>query len=325
MGFEVILFESGIGELILADLHQDKLSSTQMTYGFFSGWRTKEFGELMEYIKAENLSLAGFDVQRTGGSFKHVLRDIGTAAKLDTTLFVDLESRFGALKPLLTNRRIEYNDSIALLTNNLIHDYEQVYDHLLETDQPLPIKKSLLTLRALQNRKDYLRYMLDFKKDMDWNKRWAARDSLMANNLVWLSENIYQNRKIIVIGHNYHISQFSENEEAMGEFLLRKYPDDMYSIGVYTKTGTYLGNYGNEKEMSGPDENQLDIKHCIAAIGHELSFLPIPEKRTKGEEWLYEEIITSDTFVDLSNSNSIILSKHFDALLLLQNSSPPEK
>ncbi|WP_156825695.1 hypothetical protein [Lewinella cohaerens] len=36
-------------------------------------------------------------------------------------------------------------------------------------------------------------------------------------------------------------------------------------------------------------------------------------------------LMYKDTFVDLSNSNSVNLSKHFDGLLLLQNVSTPEK
>ena len=68
-GTKAVLFEVGIGELITADINRANMSPSQMTDGLFGGWRTKEFVELMDYAKAQNISIAGFDVQRTGGSF----------------------------------------------------------------------------------------------------------------------------------------------------------------------------------------------------------------------------------------------------------------
>lgn len=324
-GFHVLLFESGIGELIDSDFNKAVISPKQMTYGLLGGWRTKEFEQLMELVKDRQLSMAGFDVQRTGRSFERILDGVAVTSNIDTTLFYNLENRFGQLKSLLSNRRVSYHDSIRLKTNHLIADYDQLYVALMEVEAMTSVKQILLALKTVQNRVRYLTYMLDFKEGNDWNKRWAARDSLMAENVTWLAENIYPNQKIIVIGHNFHISKHNEKEEVMGEFLLRKYPDQMYSIGVYAKSGSYLGNYGDENEMTVAAAEQLDIKHIIEALNVEVSYLHIPKQRTVGDEWLYQKIITNDTFVDLSNSNSVNLSKYFDGLLLLQNVSIPEK
>ena len=49
--------------------------------------------------------------------------------------------------------------------------------------------------------------MLKFTADKDWSARWAARDSAMADNVVWLKENLFPQRKMIVIGHNYHLAR----------------------------------------------------------------------------------------------------------------------
>jgi erythromycin esterase-like protein len=323
--FDVLLFESGIGELIDPDFNKDVLSPKQMTYGLLGGWRTKEFEQLMELIKERKLSMAGFDVQRSGSSFERTLDGVAETSNIDTILFYSLEDRFGQLKSLLSNRRVSYHDSIRLKANELIADYDQLYAALLEVEAMTSVKKFLLALKTVQNRIRFLTYMLDFKEGNDWNKRWAARDSLMAENVIWLAENIYPNQKIIVIGHNFHISKHNGKEEVMGEFLLRKYPNQMYSIGVYAKSGSYLGNYGDENKMTAAAAEQLDIKHIIEALNVEVSYLHIPKQLTIGAEWLYQKIVTNDTFVDLSNSNSVNLSKHFDGLLLLQNVSIPEK
>ncbi|MEM6721232.1 MAG: hypothetical protein AAF611_18020 [Bacteroidota bacterium] len=73
LGFDVILFESGIGELIETNSQKKNLPPNKMTYGFFGGWRTSEFVDLMDYVKSRNMSISGFDVQRTGNSFQSVL------------------------------------------------------------------------------------------------------------------------------------------------------------------------------------------------------------------------------------------------------------
>lgn len=79
LAFDVILFESGIGELGVVDLQKNDLSPRQMTYGFFSGWRTQEFRDLMAFVKENNIPIAGFDVQRTGGNFERLLKTTASA------------------------------------------------------------------------------------------------------------------------------------------------------------------------------------------------------------------------------------------------------
>ena len=324
LGYEVILFEAGIGELIYLDLNKQSLSPNQMTAGFFSGWRTKEFRALMEYVKEEGLSVSGFDVQRTGRSFEKLLIELSIIAQTDSLEYIRMEKEFGELKRGLPNRKIEYTDSIQLKTEELINDYEKAHAQLLNSTVQLPLKESMFVLKTFENRIGYLDYMLEFKKFKNWNKRWAARDSLMAENIIWLSEKIYRDQKIIIVGHNYHISKYNEKEAVMGRFLNKRYPNEMYSIGVYARSGQYLGNYGDVKELSVADSNKLDIKHIIAKLDHETSFINIPDGLEGGSEWLHSPIITNDTFIDLSNSNSLILSKAYDGLFLLKEISIPQ-
>ncbi|MFK7775426.1 MAG: erythromycin esterase family protein [Saprospiraceae bacterium] len=323
--FDVILFEAGLGELITIEMEKETLSSKQMTYGFFSGWRTSEFRELMKYVKSEKISIAGFDVQRTGGSFSRNLSELSTIANIDSIHYHHLEKEYGMLKKELTYRKIKFSDSLQFNIEDLLHDYEILYAKILDSSELLPFKKSWFTLKAIENRVNYLKYMLQFKIDNDWNKRWAARDSSMANNVEWLVNNIYRNKKIIIVGHNFHISKHNEKEEVMGEFLKRRFEKEMYAIGIFAQSGKYLDNYGRENELIEPDNSNLDIKHIVKALGNEISFIPILEKPIVGDEWMRKSIIINDTFIDLSNSNSLILSKNFDALFLLHNVSSPKK
>ncbi len=325
LGYEVILFESGIGELIYSEMHKHELSPLQMTYGLFGGWRTSEFGQLMEYVKSEGLSIAGFDVQRTGGSFTKVLDKMLLGINADSLNYHHLEQQFGVLKKELANRKIPYDGSVQLRTTRLIKGYENLYSKLLNIESLLPLKKGMLALKTLKNRIGYLNYMLQFKKDKDWSKRWAARDSLMAENVSWLSETIYRNKKIIIVGHNYHISKHNEKENVMGEFLKKAYPEEMYSIGIYAKEGKFLNNYGQEEEMKKADTQHLDIKHIIEQLDGEITFIDVPKAPTDGDGWLRQAITINDTFINLSHSNSLTLAKCYDGLFLLKKVSVPIK
>ena len=164
--------------------------------------------------------------------------------------------------------------------------------------------------------------MLQFLKDKDWNRRWAARDSAMAKNVEWLIEREFKEGPVIIIGHNYHIGKYNENEKVMGELLAPGYGNDMYSIGIFAGSGSFNDNSGGVVKMVPPDSAGLDIKHIISQLDGEVNFLDIPEKFSKGSDWLVQEIIINDTFIDLENNNKMVLSKTFDGLILLKRVSP---
>lgn len=323
-GFDVVMFESGIGELAAIDLHKEELTTAQMTYGFFGGWRTKEFRGLMGYIKANKMSAAGFDVQRTGGSFGKLFETEAKKRNINPAYYTNLRERFTDVNRQLVNRKALF-DFVERPTRALIKDYETI-ESLLKGDRSQPKDNIvLLVQKTISNRIAYLKYRLDFVKDKDWNRRWRARDLAMADNIDWLIENFYKNKKIIVIAHNFHISKFNKKEEVMGEFLKKKYGSKMYSLATYADKGSYHANSGNKVEMKAADSKHLDIKHVIRTLNGKVNFINVPKKHGKSRNWFFNEIIINDSFTDLSSSNKLILSKHFDGLLLIDKVSPPEK
>lgn len=319
-GARTILFESGIGELITADINRQNLSPSQMTSELVGVWRTKEFEDLFGYIKSQDISMAGFDIQRSGGSFNRILSKVALEYKLDTLNTYNLESRYSLVARELSDRRSIY-DSLKTSTSKLILDYQKVKTELstyIKIDAP---KDLLLASKTIENRIKYLSYMLQFLKDKDWHKRWAARDSAMSNNVQWLIDNIFKDYPVIIIGHNFHLGKYNKIETVMGEILKEKYPRDMYSIGCFAGSGTYSDNYGREVKISPPDSVGLDLKHFISNL-HDAVFLDIPDKFTKDSNWLDKEIIINDTFINLNNTNKLIISRTFDGLILLKKTSP---
>ena len=324
IGARVVLFESGLGELAYVDLNKADLSPAQMTNGFFGNWRTKEFEELMEFSKANNISLAGFDVQRTASWFNNLLKKVAVIKKIDSTLYIDLEKKYGAAQKELSNSKAVH-DSLKQKTNGLIAGYRKIYNLLVKDSIYAHTAELLYTLQTIKNRIAYLSYMLQFVQDRDFTKRFKARDSAMAENVIWLAENLYPHEKIIVIAHNYHIARSNEYEHVMGNILSNKYGKEMYAIGFFAGSGTYTGNSGKVEEMLPADTLALDIKHIVNRLKGSVNFINTPKQKQAGNAWLYENIVVNDSFTDLKGTNKLVLAKLFDGLLLVRKVSPPQK
>ena len=110
----------------------------------------------------------------------------------------------------------------------------------------------------------------------------------------------------------------------MGELLKDEFKDEIYAIGVFAGSGVSADNFRREETLSPPDSDRLDIKHIIQSLNGFAHYLPVPEQAYSGSEWLFEDIIVNDTFINLYKKNTMNLSKKFDALILLQKVSLPE-
>ncbi len=310
LGFDLILFESGIGEVGVINLNQNVSEKSNLTQGFFGGWRTTEFENLVQFAKENNIQIGGFDVQRTGSVFTDFL----TPKLSDQVNFQELEEQFVQIKNQLANFRTDFS-TIENETLELKERYQQLFNNISESDK--------LAKRTLENRVEFLTYMIEFARSKDWNARWKARDLALAANIKWHLNQFEPDQKAIIIAHNFHISKSNEKEEVMGQFLEKDFGNEMYVLGVFAKEGSFLNNSGEEEFLSKPDTAALDIKHIIEVDQAQLSFIDFPKTLSDGSKWLQEPIIVNDTFIDLSNSNQLILFKSFDGLLLFDTISPP--
>ena len=323
-GFNVILLEAGIGEVFVIDKFRDKFSPEIMTYSLMSQWQTKEFSNLMTYAKSKNIALAGFDIQRGfGGFFENMLDKVCHRKNIDSLHYHVLEDRFLDIKKKLVGKK-STEDDVMTQASQLISSYEKLLELLYQADGSMQSTDDKFTIQTLKNRIGYLNYMLTFARDKDWNKRWAARDQGMADNVNWLLENVYPNEKIIIVAHNFHISKHNEKEAVMGEFLKQDFGDQMYSIGAFVGTGEYWEG-GQAKKIAPPHTDKADVKDIINMLDGRVHFIHIPSETKKREEWMDRKTIVNDSFINLSRGNEIVLSKWFDGLLLIDTSSIPSK
>ncbi len=314
-GFEVVLFESGIGEIISADMNRDIMTPDQLTYGLIGYWRNETYSDLMEFVKNnETLRVAGFDVQRSGRSFGQYLKELNESYRIPPE-YNDLEDRFTEM--LSDIKKKELTKDFENEVNDLIASYRELYKLWLES--PMQSQQEKIAQQTIKNRSFYLEYFLEFRKSNDFEKRWNARDKMMADNILFLIQEVFPNKKVIVNGHNFHIAKSNLNLEVMGELLNKEMGDEMISIGIFSGQGE-MGFNDKIKQLSPPDTENLDIKDIISKSPYDYSYLDLDN--IEGHPWTKEMIIVNDSFIDLSNSNKLILADHFDGLIFTKWASP---
>lgn len=322
LSYDIVLLESGIGEMLLPNYSRDTLSARRMIYSLVGPWQTQSHISLMSLVKENpDLKIAGFDVQKSGDAFSRIVRPITKQIEGGTGIdLIDLEKRNNELRKMLNGRKL--TDEISAAREKVLIDYQKVLSFLASSSirgpGPIPMK---LIKQTIHNRMAYIGYRYDFLKDKDWNKRWLKRDSLMAENVRFFTEEVYPDKKVIILGHNFHIARYNPKEEVMGEYLQSMLKENIYTIGVYAAKGSYANNSRQEKKLSA-SEGPGDIKHYINLQSDKIQFLNIPHKKKKGIEWIYGAIIINDTFNDLSSSRKVDLSRWFDGLILLKTVSP---
>jgi erythromycin esterase len=324
LGYKVLLLESGLAEVNTMNTNRKDLAHENMIYRLTGPWQSEEFVSLMGYVKEnQDLKVGGFDPQKSGNSF---------------TPFFNIQ--FSKISPELINllteteiknqnfvkeiQKIDINTTILLKRDSIIQTYQEIqalmngYKAQFIGAGNTEIELKTIN-KSIENRIAYLRYFTTYKTQ--FRQRWAARDSVMAANVMWYASEIYPNEKIIISAHNYHISKSNEKELVMGEILKEKFQNEIYVLGFFAGQGTFANNARKTETLILPTSNE-DIK-AITLLGKQEAFLVnFPKKMKKGTSWIFKEIIVSDTFIDLDNSNRIVLKQWFDGVILIKNILP---
>lgn len=329
LDFQVLLLESGIGEIFSLDQRKQELSAHKMRYaGLMGPWQSEEFVPLMAYLKKHpDLALAGFDVQRTGQSFVSLLEQLDQWVTIPGhPSLVEIEHQFSAVRTKLTDRKQKADEALAREKSAVIAALTAAQTEIRQkknerqladwTDQSIEF-----LLRSLQNRIDFIQYFYQFKLDNDYVHRFMARDSVMAENVRWLAEQIYPGKKIIISAHNHHISRFNERDFVMGEKLAEIYGQDLYAIGLFPGSGSFADNSRKEEAMETTGRPD-DLQHLILQSGQKNAFLPVPKRPGSGAEWLFQPLTINNTFINIWGDDQMTLADSFDGLIFLREISP---
>lgn len=328
MDFDVLVFENGMPEVEFMNKNRDTLSVDRMLKCILWIWSTEANKNLMTYIKNNNsLQVAGIDYQFSSNYswqyFKHKNMWFGY------DLFrVDSNACY-----YIVNNTVNHNDRNGKIQfDSIIHCYIDTFSLALrhiKTNLPILIQAHIsevnlkYTERILENRILFFKAIISSNGKKGFHsdgKEFYNRDSIMADNFLFLFREIYPDRKIIVWAHNDHISRYGGlfKNSYMGGILNKELKDKEYVIGLYGYAGE-TDDYKNRFNFIKPSKNSLEA--ILHKNEYKYSFVPLEkESLNKKNDWMNKRVKSLYWGVTIHN---IIPVENYDAVFFIDKVSVP--
>lgn len=315
-GFKNISFESGMAECYVANRNKNSLDSTELLESsIFAVWHTKTNSSLMNFISKHNLNISGFDFQYSGSKnndfinlMPNINSEIKMKAKETDSLFLKLVNKTNSY--LDTNNRELLNEykSIRTLSNNIFNELlSRIRTNSIDT-----INKDYLFLsKIIENKLFFINNYINA------SKLYALRDSLMAENLLWMIKKIYPTEKVIIWSHNSHIAKSQSllnKKRYMGDILSKRIGRESYFIGLFAFSGKMLSG-GKEIVISKPTEKYLENK-----LYNKDSWATFYNIKNNKDKWINKKI---NTYYWGNFTEEIVPSKYYDGIILIKESTIP--
>lgn len=142
------------------------------------------------------------------------------------------------------------------------------------------------------------------------------RDSVMANNIKWLVEELYPNEKMIISAANDHVSRVKSSKYGfMGEILSRELKEEPYIIALFHSLGNPIHLYRDFFYEN--DSQQLDNNSLQARLLNEKSdnlFIEVSKtKRLKKYQWLGQPV--KHVLKTKKYEYTVNIAQSFDAII----------
>ena len=336
MGFDVIAFESGFFECFYTYENMNDLTiKNTMRSSIYSIWRTKEVLNLFEYIKQTQstehpLILSGFDCRKSGLYFADradVLFEM--LAKIDSN-YADSIFDFDHY---LLHTGLNYQNYLISNYNlikskylNIISFIDQHIDQLISyyPDReyyPIFIKQSIYsTLAEVEHKIAY------YQNNED--KQYYIRDSAMAANISFLKEELFPDKKIIVWAHNYHIAHdpdqqaWYNNARNMGNWLVEKYRDDLYTIGLYMLKGKTRTDFNWSIINIELPTTSNSLESILYHARKKYLFTDLLNQTyNQGNAWMFYPINAKSSGIA---NEEMIIKNEYDGIIFIDSSSVPD-
>lgn len=329
LGFRVFALEDNqlacekVNQYVLGKLG---VATEEAMSNLFAVWYTEEMKSLIEWIKEWNTAypedpvyFTGFDMQ----DYKLPLRALkGYLTKRDTTLLSQLNGF-----ETFANNIFSANDSIK---SHWVEKTNFIYNKIKKQ-----IDSSKQEIIHLQNA-NLIRQFSENALKGHWS---LYRDEAMAENITWLANKVYPDKRIFVWAHDVHVSQSYHPNElhnlnngiAMGNFLRNAFGNDYKSYGLMTYSGAYLAlkSYTNYERIDAP--LYLAPKGSLEEALHQVSNklretnLFLDFKNTK--EWLKNPLpfrFANHVNVDYGFWQRISVPYQFDGIFFIDETNPSE-
>ncbi|PGQ98415.1 erythromycin esterase [Bacillus cereus] len=358
MGYDVIAFETGLGEAAAVQQNFDNLTATEaMKQSLYPVWQTEELEQLFTYMKEQKekgkpLTLAGFDMNLFyKSSFrsyaKEWLQKVNpeVASEFDTAVseLIELDRYYNK------NKTYPY-DRFKMEIQPVINKFEKVrmfiQNHKSELIQvaPHPTYDVNLFEKSISIRIDAIKTHLDADMKVrggisspnltDYS--FYIRDQKMAQNFAWLTEMQYKNKKIIVWGHNYHIrkqnskmildftkvQQYNYVGPNMMDYLPQRIKDQMYTIGVFAYSGSSWDDVNENVIPVHNEHEEQSVEKIISTVGSPHVFVNLKGENNRPEtSWMFTPTAASYWGNKLKEEN-MIPTEQYDGILWLEKTTP---
>lgn len=326
MGFDVLVWESGMHDCRRVELalrRGEKMESAWRN-GVFGIWAMSEQVQpLFEYIDATRatdrpLEIAGMDSQATGkgtgAALRDHLRDIFQRAGEPTALLGPM----ALMDPYFENMNWESQPKHQDIDYEGFAIAAQKFIDAIEADGgPFQLvttsRERTLLARALKNFSAVVEMMYwgarsrsEEAEDGDMEKYATAREKNMADTLIWLANEYYPDRKLIVWAASSHLTYNSrevEMQEEAGEWSLdtsdwepmgnavhEALGDDFYVIDCIAYDGE-IGSLGRwARPLNPAPDGSIDA--LCHETGHDYLYIDLRSlPKRPGGQWLKDRLV----------------------------------
>ncbi|MFZ6676914.1 erythromycin esterase family protein [Undibacterium sp. Tian12W] len=327
MGFELIAMEASMTAADAAYVNLDKTSALEaMRSSQFGTIGTDETLDLFNYLKQgtagkPRLILAGFDNQDSGylGHQNIIARFKSMLQTIDPALAGQVDGIEEKLNALL-NKQIP-----VTAASELPEHYKLIADTLLKNRTTLakqfPAYMVDMTIQEARSRVSFSQQLASSSMS---NESIEKRDQRMAENLNFLADIVYPQKKIIVWAHNFHIANDwadKAHAKTMGVWMAEKRRKEIYTIGLYMGRGV-LGSYGKESytEIAAPPAGSME---SILANGRlKMSFVDFSlAKPDASNSWMFAPGYARYWGM---TPEAITPAKAYDAVIYIDSVTPSE-
>jgi erythromycin esterase len=332
LGFEVLFMESGLGDVYFQYKGIDSVSAKELrdrtVYGNF---QCKEMMPLFEYIKSthqssfpkdkKTLKYAGFDSQNYSYStdvFEKII--IKYKPERSKVLLADILKYYEIPKYLWGSDRtplFAYSDTIMSASNELL---KILKDHKADIKKDFGFDETAFQIleRTALNYRD----AVDLNWDID--NPMARRDSLMAENLFWMMENVYPNKKVVIWGHNGHIDKSGSKDDPnkwMGHYVASRFGKKAYHLGLFAREGESF-EWWSKKNISYKNDSTKNVEFLINPSSEITLFMDFTRiKPRKRPEWMEQYAVGFE--VENGRNVEFIPSRRFDGIVVVGKGHAP--
>lgn len=359
MGYDVIAFETGLGEAAAVQQNFDHLTATEaMKQSLYPVWQTEELEQLFSYMKEQKekgkpLTLAGFDMNLIyKSSFrsyaKEWLQKVNpeVASEFDEAVseLIELDRYYSKYKGTYPYNQFKMEIQPVINKFEKVRTFIQNHKSELTQVAPHPTYDLNFLEKSISIRIDAIKTHLDADMKVrggisspnltDYS--FYIRDQKMAQNLAWLTEMEYKNKKIIVWGHNYHIrkqnskmildfmkvQQYNYVAPNMMDYLPQRIKDQMYTIGVFAYSGSSWDDGNKDVILVHNEHEEQSVEKIISTVGSPHVFVNLKGESNRPEtSWMFTPTAAS-YWGNKKDEEIMIPTEQYDGILWLEKTSP---